>query len=182
MSEQLNWYIIRVQGGKEKKVMEQLLTEVHRSGKDEDVPQVLVPTEKVIKEKNGKKTTTERIIYSQYVFVNARLTPDVKRIVHELPFAAGFLTKDSKSKEAYPLPSAEVNQLLGKVDELLDAAGEDSISFIVGESVKVTDGPFNGFNGTVEEILEDKKKLKVSVKIFGRKTNLELNFAQVVKE
>lgn len=180
MSElKLDWYILRVQGGKEKKVMEYLLAEIHKSGKGEYVTQVLVPTEKSIKERNGKKTTVERILYSQYVFIEACLTGEIQHIICDIPFVMGFMTKDMKSKEPYKLPESEVNQLLGRVDELKDESVEE---FMVGKTIKVVDGPFNGFTGTIEDVLDDKKKLKVSVKIFGRKTNLELNFAQVVKE
>lgn len=183
MSEpKLNWYIVRVQGGKEKKVMEHILTEIKRSGREEYVSQVLVPTEKAIREKNGKKTTVEKILYSQYVFVEGCLTGEIQHIIRDLPFVMGFLTKDLKSKEPYPLPESEVNQLLGKVDEMASQEAEESVSYLVGESVKVIDGPFNGFKGTIDEVSDDKKKLKVAVKIFGRKTNLELNFAQVVKD
>lgn len=187
MSEpKLRWYIVRVQGGKEKKVQEYIQKEVRRAGKEEQVPQVLIPTEKVYQVKNGKRVLVEKICYSQYVFVQAELTGEIQHLIREIPFVAGFLTKEARSKdtkkEPYPLPEAEINQILGKVDEMIDAEEESTTSFVVGEPVKVIDGPFNGFNGNILEILEDKKKLKVEVKIFGRPTTMELNFVQVTKE
>ena len=199
MNEQkLRWYIVRVQGGKEKKVQEYIQNEVRRAGKEDMVPQVLIPTEKVYQVKNGKRVLVEKICYSQYVFVQAvstkekedkdfTLSPEIQHLICDIPFVSGFLTKESpRSKETkrhpYPLPEAEINQILGKVDEMIDVEDEAAPSFVVGEAVKVIDGPFNGFNGNVTEILEDKKKLKVEVKIFGRPTTMELNFVQVIKE
>ena len=188
MNEQnLKWYIVRVQGGKEKKVQEYIQNEVRRAGKEDMVPQVLIPTEKVYQVKNGKRVLVEKICYSQYVFVQAKLTGEIQHLICDIPFVSGFLTKESpRSKETkrnpYPLPEAEINQILGKVDEMIDVEDETAPSFVVGEPVKVIDGPLNGFNGNVLEILEDKKKLKVEVKIFGRPTTMELNFVQVIKE
>ncbi len=183
MSEsKLKWYIVRVQGGKEKKVQEYIRNEIRRAGKEEFVPQTLIPTEKVYQVKNGKRVVVEKISFSQYVFIEANLTPEVQHIIRDIPFVAGFLTKDPKSREPYPLPDAEINQILGKVDEWMEQDETNLAPFVVGEPVRVIDGPFNGFNGNVEEVLEDKKKLKVMVKIFGRPTTLELNFVQVIKE
>lgn len=180
------WYIVRVQGGKEKKVQEYIQNEIRRANREDYVTQVLIPTEKVLQVKNGKRVTVEKICYSQYVFIEANLTPEIQHLIKDIPFVAGFLTKEFKrkdgAKEPYPLPEAEINQILGKVDE--EANKEEAIetSFIIGEPVQVIDGPFKGFEGNIEEVLEDKKKLKVVVKIFGRPTTLELNFVQVVKE
>ena len=110
----------------------------------------------------------------------------MQHIIRNVPHVSGFLTekvgKDGKDKQPIPLRKTEVNRILGIVDELLDQEEENTTPFVVGEAVKIMDGPFNGFDGTIEEILHDKKKLKVMVKIFGRKTLLELNFVQVVKE
>ena len=182
----LRWYILRVQGGKEKKVQEYIQNEVRRAGKEEVIPQVLIPTEKVYQVKNGKRVLVEKICYSQYVFVQCELSGEIQHLLCDIPFVAGFLTKEARSKdtkkEPYPVPDAEINQILGKVDEMIDTEEEAAPSFVVGEPVKVVDGPFNGFNGNVLEILEDKKKLKVEVKIFGRPTTMELNFVQVIKE
>ena len=126
----------------------------------------------------------ERIFYPGYILIEAVLTGEIQHIIRNLPHVSGFLTEKQggKDKEPSPLRQSEVNRILGRVDELIDKEEEMITPFVVGEAVKVTDGPFNGFDGTVEEVLEDKRKLKVMVKIFGRKTILELNFVQVVKE
>ena len=126
----------------------------------------------------------ERIFYPGYILIEALLTGEIQHIIRNLPHVSGFLTEKQggKDKEPSPLRQSEVNRILGRVDELIDKEEEIITPFVVGEAVKVTDGPFNGFDGTVEEVLEDKRKLKVMVKIFGRKTILELNFVQVVKE
>ena len=144
----------------------------------------MIPTEKIYQVKNGKKVSMERIFYPGYILIEALLTGEIQHIIRNLPHVSGFLTEKQggKDKEPSPLRQSEVNRILGRVDELIDKEEEIITPFVVGEAVKVTDGPFNGFDGTVEEVLEDKRKLKVMVKIFGRKTILELNFVQVVKE
>ncbi len=180
------WYVIRAAGGKEKKAKEYIENEIKRLGLEDYVSQVLIPTEKIYQVKNGKKVSMERIFYPGYILIEASLTGEIQHLIRNLPHVSGFLTeksaKDGKDKEPVPLRQSEVNRILGRVDELADKEEENITPFIIGEPVKVIDGPFNGFDGTVEEILEEKKKLKVMVKIFGRKTLLELNFVQVIKE
>ena len=180
------WYVLRAAGGKEKKAKEYLENEVRRLGLSEYVSQVLIPTEKIYQVKNGKKVSMERIFFPGYILIEANLTGELQHIIHNVPNIAGFLTeksdKDKNDKQPVPLRQSEVNRILGRVDDLLEQEEENVTPFYVGESVKITDGPFNGFDGTIEEVLHDKKKLKVIVKIFGRKTILELNFVQVVKE
>jgi len=178
------WYVVRAAGGKEKKAKEYIENEIKRLGLTDYVTQVLIPTEKIYQVKNGKKVSTERIFYPGYILIEAVLTGEIQHIIRNLPHISGFLTEKQggKDKEPSPLRQSEVNRILGRVDELMDKEEEIITPFVVGEAVKVVDGPFNGFDGTIEEILEDKKKLKVMVKIFGRKTILELNFVQVVKE
>lgn len=180
------WYVVRAQGGKEKKAQEYIVNEIKRLNKQDYVTQILIPTEKVYQVKNGKKVSADKICFPGYIFIEACLTGEIQHIIRDIPFVSGFLTevvkKGSKEKEPVPLRDSEVNQILGKVDEMMDKEEENVAPFVKGESVKVIDGPFNGFNGTIDDILEDKKKLKVMVKIFGRKTILELNFVQVVKE
>ena len=177
------WYVVRTVGGKEKKAKEYIENEVKRLNLGDYVSQVLIPTEKIYQVKNGKKVSMERIFYPGYVLIEAILTGEIQHLIRNLPHVSGFLTeKSDKDREPVPLRQAEVNRILGRVDELIDKEEENITPFIIGEPVKVIDGPFNGFDGTVEEIIEDKKKLKVMVKIFGRKTLLELNFVQVVKE
>ena len=177
------WYVVRTVGGKEKKAKEYIENEIKRLHLEEYISQVLIPTEKIYQVKNGKKVSMERIFYPGYILIEAFLTGEIQHLIRNLPNVSGFLTENSgKDKEPVPLRQSEVNRILGHVDELIDKEEENITPFIIGEPVKVIDGPFNGFDGTVEEIIEDKKKLKVMVKIFGRKTLLELNFVQVVKE
>lgn len=178
------WYVVRAAGGKEKKAKEYIENEIKRLNLGDYVSKVLIPTEKIYQVKNGKKVSMERIFYPGYILIEAALTGEIQHIIRNLPHVSGFLSEKQggKEKEPTPLRESEVNRILGRVDELADKDEENVRPFVVGETVKVVDGPFNGFDGTIEEILEDKKKLKVSVKIFGRKTILELNFVQVVKE
>ena len=178
------WYVVRAAGGKEKKAKEYIENEIKRLGLDDYVSQVLIPTEKIYQIKNGKRVSMERLFYPGYILIEAALTGEIQHIIRNLPHISGFLSEKQggKEKEPTPLRQSEVNRILGRVDELIEKEEENITPFVVGEAVKVTDGPFNGFDGTVEEVLEDKKKLKVMVKIFGRKTILELNFVQVVKE
>lgn len=178
------WYVVRAAGGKEKKAKEYIENEIKRLGLDDYISQVLIPTEKIYQIKNGKRVSMERIFYPGYILIEAALTGEIQHIIRNLPHISGFLSEKQggKEKEPTPLRQSEVNRILGRVDELIEKEEENVTPFVVGEAVKVTDGPFNGFDGTVEEVLEDKKKLKVMVKIFGRKTILELNFVQVVKE
>ena len=177
------WYVVRAAGGKEKKAKEYIENEIKRLGLDDYVSQVLIPTEKIYQIKNGKRVSMDRIFYPGYILIEAALTGEIQHIIRNLPHVSGFLSEKQggKEKEPTPLRQSEVNRILGRVDELIEKEEENVTPFVVGEAVKVTDGPFNGFDGTVEEVLEDKKKLKVMVKIFGRKTILELNFVQVVK-
>ena len=175
------WYVLRAIGGKEKKVKEMIESEVSRLNLEDYVAQVLIPTEKVFQIRGGKKISKERNFFPGYVLIEAALTGEIPHILTSLPNVIGFL--GSKGKEdATPLRMAEVNRILGKVDELAASDEEISVPFYVGETVKVIDGPFNSFTGTIEEVNDEKKKLKVMVKIFGRKTPLELSFMQVEKE
>ncbi|MFO7879397.1 MAG: transcription termination/antitermination protein NusG [Bacteroidales bacterium] len=174
------WYVIRAISGKEKKVKDYLETEIARRGLQEQVSNVLIPMEKFYQVRNGKKVSKERNYFPGYVLIEAALDGEIMHIIKDVSNVIGFL--GSKSGEPVPLRESEVNRILGKVDELAEQEEEINIPYYVGESVKVIDGPFNGFNGTVEEVHEDKKKLKVMVKIFGRKTPLELSFMQVEKE
>ncbi len=174
------WYVLRAIGGKEKKVKEYIESEIVNHNIQEHVSQVLIPTEKVYQIRNGKKISKERNYFPGYVLVEAALVGEVPHILRNIPNVIGFLT--DRTEGPTPLRVAEVNRILGKVDELSETSEELNIPFVIGESVKVTDGPFNGFTGVIEEISEEKRKLKVMVKIFGRKTPLELSFLQVEKE
>lgn len=180
------WYVVRTAGSKEKKAKEYIESEIRRLKLSDDISQVIIPTEKVFTIKNGKKVSAERILYPGYIFIEANMTGEIQHVIKDVPNVAGFLTerqgKDKNDKEPVPIRPSEINRILGRMDEMMDSEEETANPFIIGEAVKITDGPFNGFDGTIEEIIEDKKKLKVMVKIFGRKTLLELNFVQVVKE
>ncbi len=182
MSEiQKKWYVLRTIGGKEKKAKEYIEGEIASAGLQDYVSQVLIPTEKVYQIRNGKKISKERNFFPGYLLVEASLVGEVTHILRNVTNVIGFLG-DTKGGEPVPMRQSEVNRILGKVDELSISDEELTIPFVVGESIKVIDGPFNGFNGIIEEINEEKKKLKVMVKIFGRKTPLELGFMQVEKE
>jgi transcriptional antiterminator NusG len=175
------WYVLRAIGGKEKKVKEYIENEIANGDLKDFVDQVLIPTEKVYQIRNGKKISKERNFFPGYVLIEAALVGEVAHTLRNIPNVIGFLG-DTKGGDPVPMRQSEVNRILGKVDELSEHDEEISVPFVVGETVKVVDGPFNGFNGTIEGINEEKKKLQVMVKIFGRKTPLELSFMQVVKE
>jgi transcriptional antiterminator NusG len=187
MSEQLQreWYVVRAIGGKEKKVKEYIETEIRHRHLEERITQVLIPTEKVFTIRNGKKVSKDKVSYPGYVLVEADFTGDIPHILRNVPNVLGFLgdsREDGRSMKATPLRAAEVARILGRVDELSTAEEENEVPFFVGETVKVTDGPFSSFSGTIEAVDNTRKKLTVSVKIFGRKTPMELNFTQVEKE
>jgi transcription termination/antitermination protein NusG len=174
------WYVLRAISGKESKVKEYLDASIkndERLGKF--IAQVLIPTEKVYQVHNGKKVLKERSYLPGYVLVEAKL---VGEVIHELINVPNVINFLGGQNNPTPLRQSEVNRILGTVDDLQDAGSELNNPFIVGETVKVNYGPFSGFSGVIEEVNNEKKKLKVMVKIFGRKTPLELGFMQVEKE
>ena len=175
------WFVLRAIGGKEKKVKEYIESEISRLNLEDYISQVLIPTEKVYQIRKGKKISKERNYFPGYVLIEAVLVGEIPHILRGIPNVIGFLGTKS-DEEATPLRQSEVNRILGKVDELAATDEEINIPFFVGESVKVIDGPFNSFTGIIEEVNDEKKKLKVMVKIFGRKTPLELSFMQVEKD
>ena len=181
------WYVLRTAGTKEKKAAEYLVKEIERH-KDLQaiVDQVLVPVKKEIVTKNGKRKEVDRLLFPGYVLIHAELNPDLEYVIRNgIPGMSGFLTeKTGNGTDRIPVPirDEEAQRILGVQDEMAVNAAETEVNFTVGESVKITDGPFSGFSGTVEEILQDRSKLKVVVVIFGRKTLLELSFTQVTKE
>ncbi len=174
------WYSLRVISGKERKIKERIELEVSRSNWEDFVKQVLVPTEKVYKIRSGKKVISERNILPGYILIEAmpdRLSGEIISTIANIPNVIHFLGKNNP----IPMRESEANRMLGKVDESQDA-GEAMIEpFIVGETVKIIDGPFNEFVGDIQEVNEEKKKLKVIVKIFGRGTEVELSFMEVEK-
>jgi len=177
-----NWYVLRVLSGKEKKMKQYIEKEMeHNNILKRNISQVLVPTEKVYQIKKGKKVVNERNFFPGYVLVEVegdKLEGDVISALKEINGVMNFLGGSQPS----PLKQSEINRILGKVDQAEESSETMNEPFIVGETVKITDGPFNDFDGTIEEVNEDKKKLKVIVKIFGRRTPVELNFMQVEKQ
>ncbi len=184
---EMKWYVLRTAGSKEKKAKDYLEKEIERNGLQDQVAQVLVPTKREIVTKNGKRKVVEKILLPGYVLIQAELSTELEYIIRNLvPGMSGFLTENRGSgslveRVPVPMQDAEVQRILGNQDENADAA-ETEVNFSIGDSVKITDGPFNGFSGTVDAIEEDRSKLKVIVVIFGRKTLLELSFTQVTKE
>lgn len=174
------WYVVRAVSGQENKVKEYIEREISHHGLEDFVEQVLVPTEKVIQIRNGKKISKERVYFPGYVMILANIGGEIPHIIKSINGVIGFLG-ETKGGDPVPLRRTEVNRMLGKVDELSVKADNVAIPFTIGETIKVIDGPFNGFNGTVEKINEEKRKLEVMVKIFGRKTPLELSYMQVEK-
>jgi len=174
------WYVVRAIGGQENKVKTYIENEVARLGLSDYVDQVLVPTEKVIQIRNGKKVNKERVYFPGYIMIEANLSGELPHVVKSVTGVIGFLG-ETKGGDPVPLRKSEVNRMLGKVDELAVQNENVAIPYIIGETVKVIDGPFNGFDGTIEKINEEKRKLEVMVKIFGRKTPLELSYMQVEK-
>jgi transcriptional antiterminator NusG len=181
------WYVLRVVSGKEKKIKEYLDKDIVRNGWTNIIKQVFLPMEKVYKVQNGKKVMREKNYFPGYVMMEvidnkAPIADDIVMHISNITNVMHFLTDGKGSKgNIICLRKSEVNKMLGKVDEMNDMGGSISEPFILGETIKIIEGPFNDFNGVIEEVNEEKKKLKVTVKIFGRSTPVELNYMQVEK-
>jgi transcriptional antiterminator NusG len=181
MSEDRKWYSLRVVSGKEKSIKERIELEIKRNNWENVVTQVLVPSEKVYKIRNGKKVILERNILPGYILVEAdpvKFSAEVVQTISNVTNVIHFLGKNNP----VPMTQTEANRMLGKVDDSQEVTAAMIEPFIVGETIKIIDGPFNDFIGDVKEVNEDKKKLKVIVKIFGRGTEVELNYMQVEKQ
>ena len=174
------WYVVRAVSGQEHKIKGYIESEVSRLGFGDYLEDVLVPTEKVIQIRNGKKINKEKVYFPGYIMIKANLSGEVPHIIRSITNVIGFLG-ETKGGDPVPLRTSEVNRMLGKVDELSVQTENVAIPFKFGETIKVIDGPFNGFNGSIEKVNEEKRKLEVMVKIFGRKTPLELSYMQVEK-
>lgn len=174
------WYVLKAVSGKEAKVKE-YLEALMRNNETlaNNVGEILLPTEKYAQLRNGKRVVKEKLFLPGYVLVQARLDGETAHTLRFIPNVLGFLGgMDNPS----PVRQADINRILGTVEDTALRSEDIAVPYIVDESVKVTDGPFSGFSGVIEEVNTEKHKLKVMVKIFGRKTPLELGFNQVEKE
>lgn len=177
------WYVLRAISGKEAKVKEILDAQIRNTDLGNSLFQVLIPTEKVLSVRNGKKVVKEKNLYSGYVFIEAELRGDVEHTLTTTTNVIDFLRGRGKDAKPETLRQSEVMRMLGAVDEINDEMEDEGINdYMVGETVKVNAGPFSGFIGEIEEVNREKKKLKVMVKVFGRKTPLELENSQVERE
>lgn len=172
------WYSVSVLSNFEKKIAEQIRHDVVQAGLEDEIDEVLVPTEEVIEVRRGKKVTAERRFMPGYVLVHMEMSDQGYHLINSINRVTGFLGPQGKPM---PMRDAEVNQILNRVEEGAEAP-RSLITFEVGETVNVTDGPFEGFSGMVEDVDEENSRLKVTVSIFGRATPVELEFTQVSKE
>lgn len=181
INQDTKWYVLRVVSGKEKKLKEYIDKEIKINGWVNIIHQVLCPVEKVFKVVGGKKALREKILFPGYLMIEAtdgKLNDEMVQTIKSVNGVIHFLGKDHPTA----LRKSEVNKMFGKMDEVSEQGISYADPFIIGETVKIIDGPFNDFNGTVEEVNDEKKKLKVVVKIFGRAQPVELNYGQVEKE
>jgi len=174
----MRWYSVSVLSNFEKKIAEQIRTAVAEAGLEDEIEEVLVPTEDVIEVRRGKKVTSERRFMPGYVLVRMEMSNKGYHLISSINRVTGFLGPQGKPM---PMRDAEVNAILNRVEEG-EIAPRNLIRFEIGEKVKVTDGPFEGFDGMVEEVDEPHNRLKVAVSIFGRATPVELEFTQVSKD
>jgi len=174
------WYVINTVSNKEKQCIVQLEREISNHGYGSKVNQVVIPMEKVYHIRKGKKIATERNHYPGYILIETEpnVIGELKTIIKNVNFVSGFLG----GKDPIPLRKSEVERILGKMDELANASESVLDQYFVGETIQIIDGPFNSFHGKVTNVNEEKMRLKVSVKIFGRETPLEVNYSQVTKD
>ncbi len=175
------FYVLRAISGKENKVREQLEAEMKNTDLGQYLFRVIIPTEKIVSQRNGKKITKERPSLPGYIVVEAMLVGDVAHRLRNTPNVIGFLTA-TKAGEPQALKQSEVDRMLGNADDMIEGEGEYDMSIMVGDMVKVMDGAFKGYDAIVEEVTPNKHRLRVMVKIFGRKTPLDLSYSQVSKE
>ncbi|MBX4336240.1 transcription termination/antitermination protein NusG [Bartonella raoultii] len=171
------WYIVQAYSNFEKKVAEAIEKEAKQKGLDHLLEKIFVPTERVVEIRRGRKVDAERKFFPGYILVRADLTDDVYHLIKNTPKVTGFLGSDSRP---VPISDREAEQILKQVQEGVESP-KSSVLFEVGEQVRVADGPFVSFNGVVQEVEEERSRLKVEVLIFGRPTPIDLEFGQVEK-
>ena len=174
----LNWYILQVYSGNEKKIEKELLAQIEKKGLRDNILKILIPSEEVIEMKKGKKVSSERKFFPGYMLIQMIMDDEIWHIVKALPKVYGFL--GGKKGEPIPVSQNEIDSILNQMKDGLEKP-KPSVSFEIGEQVRVSDGPFSSFNGMVEEVDEEKARLKVSVSIFGRSTPVNLEYSQVEK-
>ncbi len=181
MSEDVKkWYVIKVISGKEAKIKKLIENEIQRNKLQDYVGDILVPTEKVIQIRNGKRINKDKTLFPGYIYIEANLSGELPHVIKSIPGVIGFLS-GVKGGDPMPLSKKEVNRILGKIDELAMKEENVMIPYKIGDLVTVTNGPFRGFEGTIEKVNKDRKKVTVMVKFFGRKTPLELGYFEVSK-
>ena len=173
----LRWYVVHVYSGFEKKVAQSIEEQARQAGMEEQIPQVLVPTEAVVEMRRGSKINAERKFFPGYILVEMDLTDETWHLVKNTPKVTDFLGGKGRP---VPITEAETQRILYQVKEGVDRP-KPSVTFEVGEQVRVCDGPFNSFNGLIEEVDEERSRVKVAVSIFGRATPVELEYSQVEK-
>jgi len=171
------WYVVQAYSGFEDKVVERLRERIERSGLEDQFGEIIVPREEVVELKKGKKVSSQRKFFPGYVLVEMEMNDETWHVVKDTPQVSGFLGSGGKPR---PMPKAEVEAIKRQIEEGVERP-RPKVMFEVGDAVRVLEGPFASFNGVVEEVMEDKAKLKVSVSIFGRPTPVELDFVQVEK-
>ncbi len=183
-NQQQNWYVVRCFSGHEKKVKEYLQREIAEQGFEDKIKEILIPSETVIEIRAGKKRTREKNFFPGYILIESLYDDSVNDLISNAPSVIGFLKNDKDSKKPAPLKQDEVNRILGRAGQMDEAGGASlvEIPFKKGDLVKVIDGPFKDFDGTVEEVYPDKMKLRVLVSIFGRRTPVEVDVNQVDPE
>ena len=172
------WYVVHVHSGFEKKVMQSIREKADKANIGEYFEDILVPTEGVTEIRRGQKINTERKFFPGYVLVKMNLTDESWHLVRNVPKVTGFLGSGSKP---VPMSDSDAERLISQMKEGMEKPRRPSIRYEIGESVRVADGPFTSFNGTVEEVDEERSRLKVAVSIFGRSTPVELEYGQVEK-
>lgn len=176
------WYVVRCFTSHERKVKEFLTREIEELGLEHKIKEILIPTETVVEIRSGKKKTKEKNFFPGYILVNTRYDEEVNNLIQSAPSCLGFLKAGRNEVKPTPLKQSEVDRILGRVldnQEIAEKGGVIDIPYREGDLVKVIDGPFKEFDGTVQEVLPDKLKLRVLVSIFGRKTPVEVDLNQV---